>query len=216
MTANTFGAQWLGKHVAVCDPDPPPTFGTRPLPDRERRFDGQQLLKAGRIREQLLSRLKEAGLLNHPVWSPVFDGVQAGEPVLVQRLDRPDSYYWIVPAVDGRGGLRAAVGIDARFGDYQQAIAVRDRDAGLFAFADPKRIVEHVRDRRFELPKDGGRLHVRPEGLCIHPALVWRPCRESLSPFYPFRMLSVGAQRLFVRVFDGAVFTTLSADTGGI
>jgi len=29
-------------------------------------------------------------------------------------------------------------------------------------------------------------------------------------------MITVGAHRLFVRVFDGAVFTNLTADRGGI
>jgi len=134
----------------------------------------------------------------------------------VQRLDRPDSYYWIVPAVDEKGGLRAVVRFDARFGNYQQAIAVRDPQASFFGFGEAEEIIEYLLSKRLELPDDGGRLVVRREALCVHPCLVWRPCRQSLSPFYPFRMISVGELRLFVRIFDGAIFFVLTADKGGI
>lgn len=219
LTPNVYGTQWHGRYVAVCDPDPPGTDDAppgAPLPKQRRRFDGGHILEAGLVREELAGNLRQAGLMTHPVWSQVFKEVRTGEPLLVQRLDRLDSYYWIVPTVDERGKLRAAVGIDARFGDYQQTMAVRDPDASLFAFAAPETAENHVLGRQFELPGDAGRLLARPQGLSVHPALVWRPCRESLSPFYPFRMILLGAHRLYVRVFDGAVFTALTNDRGGL
>ena len=219
MTRNVFGTLWLGRYVAICDPDPPGSPGApgpAPLPERERPFDGQQLVAAGLVRERLLGSLKDAGLLSHPVWSKVFAEVRTGDPLLVQRLDRLDSYYWIVPTLDAAGRLRAAVGVDARFGDYQQTMAVRNPDASLFDFAEPEKAMEHVLGRQFELPGNAGNLLVRPQGLSVHSALVWRPCRESLSPFYPFRMLTLGAHRLYVRTFDGAVYTTLTNDQGGL
>jgi hypothetical protein len=60
-----------------------------------------------------------------------------------------------------------------------------------------------------------GRLVVRPEAHCLYPALVWRPCLESLSPFFPFHMLTVGDHRIYVRV-DGRLFTTLHINLPGI
>jgi hypothetical protein len=216
LTANVFGTQWLGKFVAVCDPDPPGEPPPPPGPERRTRADGQRVIDAGIVREELVSNLKAAGLLSHPVWSKVFDHVRTGEPLLVQRLDRPGSDYWLVPTVDERGKPRAAVGIDARFGDYQQAIAVRNPDASLFAFADVQKAMDQVRGRQFELPGNAGRLAVRAKELSANPPLVWQPCRESLSPFYPFRMILQGAHRLFVRVYDGAVFTALTNDQGGL
>jgi len=63
--------------------------------------------------------LRDAGLLSHPVWSKVFDRVRTGEPLLVERLDRAESPYWMVPTLDESGRPRAVVGVDARFGDYQ-------------------------------------------------------------------------------------------------
>ena len=177
---------------------------------------GTSVIDARIVREDLAGNLKKAGLLSHPVWSKVFDDVRTGEPLLVQRLDRLDSHYWIVPTVDTGGKARAAVGVDAHFGDYQQAMAVRNPDASLFAFAEVQKAMEQVIGRRFDLPGGAGRLLVRPQGLSVLPALVWKPCRESLSPFYPFRMITLGAHRLYVRVLDGAVFTTLTNDQGGL
>ena len=215
MNANTFGSQWLGKYVAVCDPHPPPLYGLRPLPERIRPHSGERILPAALVQEELPLRLEEAGLLAHPRWSDVIRGVRAGEPVLVQRLDRSDSYYWIVPAEED-GAMRAAVSIDARFGDYREAMILRGEGSPFIGFRSAEEVVENIAGRRFELPDDGGRLLVRPEGTSVHPCLVWKPCRESLSPFYPFRMISVGPFRIYVRIFDGAVFTSLSNDRGGI
>jgi hypothetical protein len=216
MTANTFGTRWLGKYVAVCDPSRPPAFGSRPLPKTEGRFSGERLLTGSHMQEEFRPILDQSGLLAHPHWAKILDGVRPSEPVLVQRLDRPDSYYWIVPAIDAQGALRAAVRFDARFGNYQQAITAPKPRENMFGFRTNEEVVEHVLAQRVELPNDGGRLVLRPEGISVHPCLVWRPCRQSLSPFYPFRMVTFGAFRLFVRIFDGAVFTGLTADKGGI
>ena len=219
LTPNAFGTQWLGKYVAVCDPDPSGSSGSQPPPlppERERRFDGRRLLEAGVVRGDLPGNLRDAGLLSHPVWSKVFDRVRTGEPLLVERLDRAESPYWMVPTLDESGRPRAVVGVDARFGDYQQTMALRNPDDSMFGFAEPEKVVEHVLGRQFEFPGVTERVSLRREGLSVHPALVWRPCRESLSPFYPFRMILLGAYRLYVRIFDGAVFTALTNDQGGL
>ena len=216
LTANTFGAKWLGKYVAVTDPDPPGEPGPPPRPEPPMPLGGQKILGASVVRDRLAGTLRGAGLLTHPTWSSVFSEVRTGEPMLVERLDRPNSDYWIVPTQDDRGQLRAAVGVDARTGQYQQTIALRDASASLFSFADARRATERVVGRQFELPGNRGRLLAQPQGLTVHPALVWRPCRESMSPFYPFRMIVLGEHRLYVRVFDGAVFTTLRNDRGGM
>jgi Papain-like cysteine protease AvrRpt2 len=219
LTPNGFGTQWLGRYVAVCDPDPPgspPPPSPPPVPDASSTADGQRLLEAPQVRAGLLGNLQKAGLLSHPIWSKVFDQVRTAEPLQVQRLDRQDSYYWIVPTVDAQGKLRAVVGVDGRMGGYQQAMAVNNPDASMFGFADSAKATARVAGQQFALPGGAGQLLVRPQEVSVQAALVWRPCRESLSPFYPFRVLSVGAHRLYVRVFDGAVFTALSSDLGGL
>jgi hypothetical protein len=214
MNANTFGMQWLGQYVAVCDPDPPPTYGNRPLPERVRFFEGDRLLTRSEAGATALQRVAETGLLESEQWSSVFDGVQPGDPILVQRLDRLDSYYWIVPAMSGEDDVRAAVSIDARFGNYKAALSTADRR--LVQFRDSEEVLAHIATPRIDLPDDAGRLIIRPEGTMVHPIYVWKPCRESLSPFYPFRMIAVGPFQVYVRVFDGAIFTALTNDSGGI
>jgi len=216
MTANTFGTQWLGKYVAVCDPDRPPAFGPRPLAHIDRPFNGERLISETLVREQFRPTLERSGLLAHPQWSRVLEGLHPADAVLVERLDRSNSYYWIVPAADMQGGLRAALRVDARYGTYQQAARLHHSSAEMFGFRKHEEVIEHLLSRRIELPNDGGRLVLHPQAVCVHPCLVWKPCRQSLSPFYPFRMVSIGALRLFVRIFDGAVFFELTANKGGI
>jgi hypothetical protein len=50
---------------------------------------------------------------------------------------------------------------------------------------------------------------------CISDHWVWRPCDQSLSPYYPFKMVSYGGNRLYVRS-DGHVFTSLTTTGRGI
>jgi hypothetical protein len=216
LTPNAFGTRWLGRYVAVCDPDLPDEPKPSPPPERTRRFDGRRVVDASVVRSDLADILQTAGLLSHPLWSKVFAEVRAGEPLLVQRLDRQDASYFIVPTLDASGRMRAAVGVDARFGDYQQTMALRDPGASLFGFLDVQKAADRVLGRQFALPGNAGRLLVQAADLTVHPLLVWQPCRESLSPFYPFRMILVGAHRLYVRIFDGSVFTSLTNDRGGL
>jgi len=225
LTANGFGAQWLGRFVAVCDPDPPdPPFPPRPADpsrlspavERERLRAAQPLLAAESIRAGLAGMLRNTGLLSHPVWSRILENVSAGDALLVERLDRPNSEYWIVPTIDVRGNVRALVGIDARLGDYEQAMSVPSTDASLFVFVDVAKVIEHVLNQPLAPSGPAAAPRLQRDAISVHPTLVWRPCRESLSPFYPFRMVVAGAQRLYVRVYDGALFSELTNDRGGL
>ena len=69
--------------------------------------------------------------------------------------------------------------------------------------------------RLHQLPFEEGQLRVRPDVACIGRHWVWRPCRESLSPYYPFKLVSYGDHRLYVRI-DGRVFTSLTPAGRGI
>lgn len=41
------------------------------------------------------------------------------------------------------------------------------------------------------------------------PEMVWLPCKQSISPFFPFFVITAGAEKFLVRI-DGAVFEKLS------
>jgi hypothetical protein len=216
MTANVFGLAWLGKYVAVCDPDPPPKPVARAVAHPPPLADGSKLLGVDALRARFADTLRQAAFAAHPRWSQVFAGVTAATPQLVQRLDRPDSYYWIVPTQDAQGRLRGLVNVDARFGTYQQATGAATGFQSPLNFTSDEELIDHVLAKPIELGDHAGRLVLRREAITIGKALVWRPCRQSLSPFYPFRLVTAGAHRIYVRISDGAMFTALTNERGGI
>lgn len=205
---------WQGRFVAVCDPEPPPTEHPRETPPRRSRFDGEELIGSGLAAELSRMSLEEVGLLDRKDWRHALEGTEPGEALLVQRLDRANTFYWIVPQM--RGELATvAVNIDARFGDYMQAKALPEpRDTAMPALGD-REIDEAIYRRLHQLPFEAGQLRVRREVASVGRHWVWRPCRESLSPYYPFKLVSYGDHHLYVRI-DGRVFTSLTPAGRGI
>ena len=213
-TGNKYGSLWNGRYVAVCDPDPPPTRPGEQAPPR-RRAAGHQLLRPATAIKNALAGLERHGLPERKDWKWALDGTEPGTPVLVQRLDEIDSYYYIVPLVRGRLGVVAAVAVDARFGDYRQAIALPRGGSSILAALDQKTVLRETLERPIDLGDRAGRLVVRREAYCLYPTLVWRPCRESLSPFVPFHMVTAGSHRIYVRL-DGRIFAGLRLHNPGI
>lgn len=205
------GGYWIGKFLAVCDPEPPSLPGGPRQPSLERR-GGEEILQPDVAAELATAGLKQYGLYERKDWRALRQ-TKAERGVLVQRLDRLDSYYWLVPFRGSRGTV-ALASVDGRWGDYQQAVLLPKPRAEFFGIG-PKEALKLVVGKRIDLGRDRGRLLVREEALCMYPHLVWRPCRESLSPYYPFYMFTVGRHHLYVRV-DGALFTSLTLDQKGI
>jgi hypothetical protein len=213
MTGVTWG-HWNAKFVAVCDPQPPAErVGIQWRPDR--RFSGERLIKPKDGTESALAGLREYGLLERPQWKEALRGTKPADPMLVQQLHRRDSFYYIVPMQRSAKEVPALVSVDARFGDYLQAVSSLKPDANLLLQLDKKAVMSLVEHQRLELEDKLGRLKVRPEAICLYPILVWKPCLESLSPFWPFYMLGVGTHHIYIRV-DGAVFTQLHDTSHGI
>ena len=131
----------------------------------------------------------------------------------MQRLDLPDTFYWIVLATEGTRNT-LAVAVDAKSGLYMQSAVHTNPEGNLLRFGAAEEVAKSIIGRVVELP-DGVRIPIRREALCQYPRLVWMPCRESLSPMYPFHMFTVGTERVYVRT-DGAIFTSLHAGDRGI
>jgi hypothetical protein len=197
---------WGGKFVAACDPEPP---ADRPGPSApKRRPRGERLIGRAVAARRATAGLREYRLHERPVWREALTDAAPRDAVLVQRLDRRDGFYYIVPMQNPDMNAPVLVSVDARSGEYRQAVAVPKEQRHLVPSLDSKALAERIVDGRFALEDRAGRLRVRPEAYCLYPTLVWKPCRESFSPFWPFAMFTIGGHRLYVRV-DGAVFTTL-------
>jgi hypothetical protein len=207
------GGHWSGRFLAVCDPEPPPDrYGERrPQPERA---GGERLLSAREAIRGAEAGFKAYGLRERDLWARAFRDTQAGDPVVVERLDRSDTYYYIVPW-ERRGRMTAAAAVDARFGTYLQAASLPRPTTSPLRNLEIDVVLKLLADRPIQLAEPEGRLILRNDLFCVYPTLVWRPCRESLSPFYPFRMLTVGAHRVYIRS-DGAIFTRLTTDVRGI
>jgi hypothetical protein len=208
------GGYWTGKFVAVCDPEPP---GKRTGPTRRPadRLPGDRLIEPQEAARRAETGLEEHGLYERSHWRGALRDTRPGEPVLVQRLDHLDRFYYIVPMQATEERVPVLASVDARFGDYRQAVALPEHGSHLLADINERELLERLVGNKFELEDRLGRVLVRREALCLYPTLVWKPCRESLSPFWPFYMITIGAHRLYLRI-DGAVFTELHADQHGI
>ncbi len=206
---------WQGKFVAVCDPESPPDKLGEPAPAPQ--LVGDEVLSPQAARDLAVKGLTEHGLFERDPWKKSLAKTHPGDPVLVQRLDRVDSLYYIVPMLSARKAAPVLASIDARFGNYKQAVNLTGRSGSALAELnfDAKSAREKILERSIELEEPLGHLLVRKEAHVFYPTLVWKPCRESFSPFYPFHMVIVGDHRIYIRV-DGAVFTALHDQDRGL
>ncbi len=199
---------WGGKFVAVADPAPPPSGpGLRARLPLEPLDQRGQLLRNEVVMSRAAESLKAYGLTTRETYRRTLERISFEQPVLVQRLDLADTFYYIVPARAGET-IPLAVAIDAKNGVYLQSAVHTGREGSVITLKSRSEVAESILGSTIDLPNRGGRIPVRAEAVCQYPILVWRPCRESLSPFYPFHLFTIGNERIYVRT-DGAVFTEL-------
>jgi hypothetical protein len=197
---------WQGKFVAVCDGDQIAVApGVQPGPILSAN-DGNSIIPIEVAQQAAVTGLTTFGLYERDEWGPILHGTKPGSPLLVQRLDKVDRYYYIVPFERPRGRATAFALVDATFGDYRQCGAVAA--VSDFRAEQPSAVLKRSIGRTYKLPDQQGMLVVRRQGTSVHPVYVWKPCAESLSPYFPFAMLTIGQHHLYVRI-DGRVFTAL-------
>lgn len=176
----------------------------RPRATRPSRAIGAPLVPWTKVKsyaQPIMTELRESAL-----WLPALGSGSLGEPDLVERLDLPDTYYYIVPISVG-SRQTARVGVDAKTGEFLEAGGIERPGQSLKAFVSVADALKKILKRRLTLPD--GKRYVRAEALGHHPVLVWKPCFESMSPFEPFHQFSVGSTLVYVRV-DGKFFARLT------
>lgn len=199
--------RFTGRFVAVCDPDSPlppkgPTVPTIKVSATARLVSVQQAVTAAK------DGIERAGLLEDDVWREAMRQTTPGEPRLVHRLDRPGSFYYLVPFAR-KAQVTVLAMVDGASGEFVEGQAAENSKRS-FPFADPPaKATDVLTARRVDVP--GWRRHalLQREGVTASSALVWKPCRESLSPYLPFTMLTFGRHQFYLRA-DRELFASLS------
>jgi len=197
--------------ISVCDPD----VRDLELPRRrEKQFlaDGRRILGPEEAIEFSHVGLSEYDLLNVEHVATAIADAQPGEPQVVLRLDRPNSYYYLVPWRT-KAGITAQTQVDARFGVFESLHVCESPGAGESLPRDA--VLKLIGSKAVDLLEDRGQLVIFPEAVCLAPTLVWRPCWESWSPHLPFYQLTLGEHTIYVRI-DGEVFTQLTTAGRGV
>jgi hypothetical protein len=132
---------------------------------------------------------------DQPSTDPLLRAV-AQTPILVQRDDNPEEFYYVVPFVY-QGQITSRMAIDGRTGRVKQVDYVEDPGESLPQWRPAEAVQKE-----------------RPD-LVLRKALVWRPSAQSRSLFEPFWLLTRGDQRVYVRASDGKPFDRLTTTGKG-
>jgi hypothetical protein len=112
----------------------------------------------------------------------------------VRRIDWPGKAYYLIVFGDAEATVAVAA-IDAMSADVMASAVIQG--AGPHLTVDADRALRKARLRGAQAE------------------LVWKPCRASLSPLYPFWQVSSGTETVYIDQ-QGAVWTTLDlAGPGG-
>lgn len=208
---NYDSATGASQFISVCDPEEPKIE----LPERapfDRPFDGERLIAADDAIKMVYEGLERYELYDAKERMARLREPRFERPILVKRLDRPDDYYYLSPAMLN-GEVHGYGQVDGRFGDLQ-SVYVLDRPSRPYLL-DREEILKSVLDRIFDLPREQGQFRLRADTFCLSPTMVWRPCRESYSPHLPFWQINAGWQTVYVRA-DGEVFSHLTITGSGV
>jgi hypothetical protein len=183
--------------MPVSNPTPPPP------PDGRR----NRVIDPDTARREAEVAARELLELQPERWNPGFANKPARQPLLVRRLDRDNSYYYIVSFGPERRETARLI-VDAHSAEFDEAIAVEREDGSLAPFIEPRRTLDPWWARLVELPalRD---YRITRETVKVDDSLVWRPCDQSTTPFLPFYQVYVGDSLIYLRI-DGEPFDRLT------
>jgi hypothetical protein len=155
-------------------------------------------------------------LLSRPRWGALLSAPSVERtPLLVRRLDEQDparNYYYLVPVGPDDDNIGAAARVNGMSGKFIGCSAFNAKGkrpwgsmiAACRTEADTRRVMAA---RTYSSADKPAATDAREIG--IHPTLVWMPCVESRSPYYPFRLISIGGRPKYIRI-DGQEFDALT------
>ena len=135
--------------------------------------------------------------------------------ILVERENSEDSdFYYIVPFRTQDGGAPFVAQVDAyQNGSFSGSISA----AGESTHIAPQQLRQAALERLFgiSVSVNGEKITLRREDLNDH--LFWQPCKESLSPYWPFYRFDAigrhGPTKVYVRI-DGLLVPELHFGKG--
>ena len=197
--------------ISVCDPEEPKIELPR-RPSFDPPFDGREIIPSDVAVRSVYEGIERFELYDAKDQMAKLREPRFEAPILVKRLDRPDSHYYLSPAMLD-GAVFGFGQVDAVYGDLQSVYILEEptRPYDL----DRETIAKSVLDRTFDLPEKQGQFRLRPDTFSVSPTLVWQPCRESYSPHLPFWQITAGGQSVFVRA-DGQVYSQLTVTGAGV
>ncbi|MDD2336002.1 MAG: hypothetical protein PHD01_05435 [Geobacteraceae bacterium] len=141
-----------------------------------------QFLSAREARKFAIDGFVERRWAFPPEYSRAMKDTEAGNPLLVERIDRKDSFYYIVP-FERKGKASVLVMIDARTGAFKEAAY----------FAEPTAYLPVSNsEARKKLVDFLGLTATEAESAQFVTSLVWKPSEASQSPFEPFWRFRTG------------------------
>ncbi len=195
---------WAHRYITVHHPRQGELCELEPT-DHGLKHDGSSLVDGSQAREFAKQGGQQHGLHDQEDFGEVLSGGNYRDGLLVQSLDRRDDFYSLVP-IEHAGGLSATVMVDGRYGNLLGVHKHLDPLETLVISAEKAR--QRVLSQAIDFGDERGLVSVREEVLSQHPSFVWQPCRESRTPFHPFHMFHVGADRVYVG-YDGTVYPNL-------
>jgi GR25 family glycosyltransferase involved in LPS biosynthesis len=200
---------WYGKCLAICDPEEGIKQGKEIKMNQSMQED--KILDPDII-TQIASRvLAETNATSYDFLPEQLKKAKPITPVLVKYLNRKNDFYYLVPAQGEDQKIYGYINIDGRYGNHKQS-AYPNKQGFL------RNIKMKTRKEVFKSLKKSANfwgkiiLTVFQKMMTMSPYMVWMPCRESLSPNYPFQLAKIGWVKFYIRI-DGAVFKKL--DTTG-
>lgn len=176
---------------------------------------GEKIIDKKRAVQAAVKALDDYGFKKYDFLTTILEGIKPGNPILVQRLDKLNDFYYLVPFFGKTKNIHSLISIDGKFATYQESAFI-ERPGKTISF-DPlshKQILRLL-GKGVRLRQEKKLLRIHPQAMCIYPILVWRPCKESMSPYMPFHMVTVGSHQLYIRV-DGKIFSELTTNQPGL
>lgn len=210
------GKIWVNRYVDVVDPDPP-KLGRLRQRAIQYRANGDRIISKNNAVLFAQQEIDQYKLAENPDFQNALKETQVADPILVQRLDRADTFDYYVP-YNRKDGTSVIAKLDALYG-FKNEITYTKKPLKypLLSLQDIKDIIAEgvleVHDWAFF--RDGARdvpahhFTIRPETFSLYPILVWQPCWESRSPFFPFYYVNVGGRQLYIASWNGRVYDGL-------